>query len=440
MALIFARAAVIRSRAFFLGLLALALSHPRTAFSWATGADFLLMEPSARAVAGGGAFAASLSGLDSLSYNPAGLAGLGQALHTSFSHVQSFGGWQYDSAALGFPRWGLDFGAEFSSSRLQPFQVYDDLGDPAGFAGAGNLVYGLSCGSQSVIDHIWSGLRVRGFSSELAGYTSQGFALDGGLIYRPLDHYPLNFGFSVQNLGAQSAFVEDADPLPLLYRLGVDWSAYKNEHYSGAVKADLVVNMGDNRPDQGRAGIELQFYHAVFASAGMQMDPVRGLHYMFGAGMNNIAGLGVSYAYLPHETLGAAHRISLDYQYELAGGAAKKAAVAAPTAAKAADTARPQALSSTATPVLSMPLNFKAYAYTGGFALYWTPAPSMTGFNIYFKDHSGNWTRWNADPVRGDRLRVSSPSAGLTYTFLLRPVGGEGLEGPASDEVSVTTK
>lgn len=440
MALIFAKGAVIRFRTFFFGLLALALSHPRTAFSYATGADFLLIEPSARTVAGGGAFAASLSGLDSLAYNPAGLAGLGQAFHASLSHIQSFGGWQYDSVALGFPSRGLEFGAEFSSSRLQPFQVYDDLGNPAGFAGAGNLVYGLSCGSKSVVNHLWSGLRARGFSSELAGYTSWGFAMDGGLIYQPLDTYPLRFGFSFQNLGFQSAYVEVADPLPLLYRLGVEWVAYKDEHYSGTAKADLVLNTGDNRPDQGRAGMEVQIYHAVFASAGIQMDPVRGMHTMLGAGMN-IAGLGISYAYLSHETLGTAHRISLDYHYELAGGAVdgKKVAASASTAAKIADSTVQQAVSFTASPVLSAPFNLKAYALPGVVGVYWTPGPGAAAYNIYYKNRSGNWIKWNSNPVRGDQFSASNPPIGQTYTFILKAVGGDGLEGAASNEASVTT-
>jgi hypothetical protein len=223
--------------------------------------------------------------------------------------------------------------------------------------------------------------------------------------------------------------------------LGLEWVAYKDEHYSGTAKADLVLNVGENRPDQGRAGMEVQLYHAVFASAGIQTDSVRGMHYMFGAGMN-IADIGISYAYLPHETLGTAHRISLDYQYELAGGAGrgKKVAAAPPTAAQSADPTVQQKVSFTASPVLSAPLNLKAYARPGELGLYWTPGPGTAAYYIYFKDRSGNWIRWVSSPVRGDRISVSKPPIGQTYTFVLRAVGGDGLEGPASNEATVTTR
>lgn len=190
-----------------------------------TGAVTLSRPLFARAPAMGGAFSAVPGGLDSLSYNAAGLAAVQRGeVKTDYTH-----GIVDDS--FGF------LGA------AQPLFKRATLTAGLAYYDAGSLTLNPSVGSQQTVkvEQDWYGLiggAVRlpeGFSvGAVAKYydftlaqaaTARGGAFDAGAQWRsPIPD--LTFGAAVQNAGSQIKYEQQGDPLPTTLRAGAafGWS------------------------------------------------------------------------------------------------------------------------------------------------------------------------------------------------------------------------
>ncbi len=272
-----------------------------------SGADFLLLEPSARAAAVGGAFTAQQGLTDGLRYNPAALAGL-KGAGASMSHASAPGDWSHDWAGAGLQWGGIGLGAEVLVSSLKPFELYDINGNAVGLAGAGsqNLMLAAATRLSGTAFSLGGGLRV--FRSQLHTFTSQGYAADFGLLLGKPDG-PFSAGLALQNLGAQSAYIADADPLPLSLRTGLLSKLPLDQGLDVHPSLDLVLFMDPTRPLEVRAGIEAQLFKAVGLRAGLQQA---GSYRQLSFGLGFLwQGWGLDYAFQPGTELGAAHMIEI---------------------------------------------------------------------------------------------------------------------------------
>jgi hypothetical protein len=286
-------------------LFALAGAHE----SWAgDGAYFLLTEPAARPVAAGGAFTAVRGGLDSLLYNPAALDKL-DYLQASFSHLEAYGDWQHEWVALGLPALGSSFAASLLMSHLVPFTLYDNNGNPAGTATAGSQVFGLHWAKSVWLPKLTLGASLKGFSSQLAEYSNLGGAVDLGVLYQAVDD--MTVGASLQNLGMQTAYLSDADSLPLRLRLGMAWGIYQSQNLNFNLSNDLVAFRDPAVPYQWHSGGEFNINRIFYLDGGTRLDAST-FQYALGLGLDT-SYFRMSYAYAPGVVLGIAHRVSLDF-------------------------------------------------------------------------------------------------------------------------------
>jgi hypothetical protein len=275
------------------------------------GAAFLLTEPSARPAAQGGAYTAARGDLAALHYNPAALAGLG-SLQTSFSHMDSLGDWQHDWVAVGLPLGRSALAVDFLWSRVNPFPLYDSNGDQVGTLQAGSETLGLAWGGD-LLKGLSAGVSLRAFTTQLAGYGNTGAGLGLGAQYRH-ESWPLRLGLSLQNAGSQTAYIEQADGLPLLVRSGVEWEALEGKDLGLALRSDYVWHRDPVFPGQFKAGLEAGFRHSLYLEAGGSSTPA-GMEASFGLGVE--AGIfRVHYAYSPHPVLGSYQRLSFSLTQE----------------------------------------------------------------------------------------------------------------------------
>lgn len=269
--------------------------------------EFLLAETSARALASAGAYAAAFDRLDCLPYNPAGLAGLPR-LSGMFSHNQSFEDVSHDWLAAGMPLGPCVAAAEYLSWQVRPFTRYDENGDEAGQVRVESRLAGLAAAASFFESRVDLGAKGRVFTNDLAGYDNSGYAFDLGCLMH-LAEIPLSAGFSLQNLGQETAYVSESDPLPTLARMGLSWHPQFSEAFGLDLRADWVKYARPDGAQEIRLGAEANLMKRLSAAVGAQMDQNRtrySLGAAFDAGMFELA-----YAFIPDPELGATHQVSL---------------------------------------------------------------------------------------------------------------------------------
>jgi hypothetical protein len=274
-----------------------------------SGADFLLLEPTARAVAQGGAYSAQSGRTEGLRYNPASLQGL-RGLQASLAHVNAPGDWAYDWAGVGFRFGAFGLGAEYLGSSLKPFTLYDATGTAVGEAAAGSQNIALGAAAPLPLPGGWlkGGAAVRYFRSQLYLYEAQGGSVDLGLQACRKD-WPVSLGLSLQNLGVESAYISEADPLPACARAGLQAKLPLDRGLLLMPAVDLVAYLDPTRPLEIRSGIEVDVFDRVGLRAGL-LNAGSYHSLSFGMGLN-WDGWGLDYAFLPANELGAEQMIEL---------------------------------------------------------------------------------------------------------------------------------
>jgi len=271
-----------------------------------SGADFLLLEPAARAAGMGGADGASGGQLEALRYNPAGLSGLDN-LDLAVSEMNAETDWNNSWAALGGKLGPVFVAGEAVVSNLTSFTLYNASGQAFATANVGSQNIGLGAAIPAT-SWLHVGTDVRYFHSQLYSYTSQGFALDAGMqVHRK--EWPFSGGLAVQNMGSESAYISQSDPLPLLVRtsLQADFDLYQHCHVSPRV--DVVAYQDSSRPKEVRLGVEATLYKSVFVRTGWI---VAGDYEQACLGMGvQWQNLNLDYSYQPGNELGASEWVEL---------------------------------------------------------------------------------------------------------------------------------
>lgn len=280
---------------------------PSLAFSAPSGADFLLLEPTARAAAIAGAYSAQGGRPEALRYNPAGLAGIPR-LSASIAHVTAPGDWTHEWAGLGTRLGALALGAEILVSSIKPFELYNVNGDIVDIAQAGSQNLLLAAALNAPGRWLALGVGFRAFRSQLYKFSSQGLAADFGAQAHPRG-WPLSFGLALQNLGTESAYVVDADDLPTCGRAGVSAKLPLEQGLDVEPSLDLLAFLDPSRPVELRIGLQADVYERLGLRAGI-LRTGNAMQLSFGLGVN-WDGWGLDYAFLPGSELGSTHMLEL---------------------------------------------------------------------------------------------------------------------------------
>jgi len=170
-----------------------------------TGADQLLVPVGARSIATGGAFLATLKGVEAIYYNPAGLAATqkSEAMFSYMSYVADINisyfavsAYIEELGTFGLSYKKLDFG----DIPVTTFQSPDGTG--ATYS-PGFYTFGLTF-ARAVTDRVTAGVTAKVINETILSTSATGFAVDFGVQYKFQGN--LAIGVAIKNLGTNMQY------------------------------------------------------------------------------------------------------------------------------------------------------------------------------------------------------------------------------------------
>lgn len=283
-------------------------------------------------------------GIESIFWNPAGVASMENSTSLMFSHMSYIGdiGVEYGAVSTYFEGFGV-LSLSLKSLSIGEILVTTTT-DPDGLGGAKfspqMLTAGLSY-SRQLTERISVGLTANLITETLGEVNTTGFGFNVGVIYNTLaDIEGLSIGIAMKNVGPQmqydgsgmlvlSAVQDQSRPpqytkieaakfdLPSSFEMGVGYKAvFDKQNYVQLAGAFLNNNFSE---DEYKFGAEYGFNNQFFARLGYQMAPqLESELYLYGftagAGVNvNLEGilLRVDYAYRTAQYFDGNHVVAL---------------------------------------------------------------------------------------------------------------------------------
>lgn len=290
-----------------------------------TGAAFLKIGASARAVGMGGAFCAIANDVDAINWNPGGLGQL-SGIQATVMHNEWLEGirYEYFGYAQNLKKIGtLGVGISYLSSGDIPEIGYEDgkitgldeAGNPIDYFHAGDAALTLAYG-RKLGEKLGLGCNLKCIYQTISNSTAWGGAVDIGALYAIKD---LTIGMALQNLGPEITFEDEGNLPPMNLKLGC---AYKL--LGDSLLTDLDLNYQLIEQTYGaQVGIEWTLMKLIALRIGYGYNnAIEGLGSLVGlsAGMGfayqmGKVSLGVNYAWVPYgelsEKTGGTHRLSL---------------------------------------------------------------------------------------------------------------------------------
>jgi len=296
-------------------LLAFSLQVLFLKFSWAlgsgtTGSQFLKLGVGSRPAGMGEAFVAVADDLNALYWNPAGLGNV-EGRQASLIHTEWFQCIRYEYIGYCQPLAGGVIGAGATFLWIDGIERRTtDTPEPEGYVPARDLSVSVAYG-KGLSERLNAGLSLKGIYRQLDNSTAGGAAIDIGLLYKPSPG-AFTLGLAIQNIGAQGAFINEPDPLPLNLKAGI---ANKSIDGNFTFAADLNYGLVDNVWSAG-AGIEWWIDPAFSIRSGYRFNSSSTSSLGFLSGLSCGAGfklniLNIDYAFVPYGDLGYTHRVSL---------------------------------------------------------------------------------------------------------------------------------
>lgn len=293
------------------------------------GAAELLIPVGARYLAMGGASVATVDGIESIFWNPAGMARSNYTADVMFSHMQHIADIDINYVAVSLAFSGIGtFGFSIKAMDIGDIPITTELApDGTGALLSPQFVTAGITYSRALTDRISVGGTFNIVSETLDRVSSNGVAFDFGVQYRGLGNIDgLSLGIVVKNLGPAMQFggsgllvtsqidgvdrgsspeqlVAQKDELPSLIVIGASYKMSLGETSS----LELVGSFQDNNfeDDAGRFGAEYNYDNMFFIRGGytVQPDAADEAHiygFTAGAGIHyDFANLGITvdYAY-----------------------------------------------------------------------------------------------------------------------------------------------
>jgi hypothetical protein len=256
-----------------------------------TAAQFLKIGAGARAVGMGSAYTALADDINTIYWNPAGLARIAGSGEATFNHANWLADIQYDFAAVSLNTdlgsWGLHV-----ISLRTPEEKVRTVFSPEGTGqvwDASSIAIAISY-ARNLTDRFAIGMTGKFIQESVFNETARGAAIDLGVHYLTPFHN-LGLGASITNFGTKmrlegrDIFFND-DPLPeqgsveqvpskyrlesyeipLTLRFGVAWKLMDNENLSIVAAAD-GSHPNDNT-ESINSGVEVGLKNILFARAG----------------------------------------------------------------------------------------------------------------------------------------------------------------------------
>lgn len=258
-----------------------------------TAPAFLTMLIQPRPAGLAGAYTALADDLDSLFYNPAGLACLRRAsLAVSYrTGIQDMG---FGSAAFSYPasKQGV-LGAAFLFQNQGDMEIFREDGNIENKGLSGSFSFSLSAAFALPGEALGIGSTVKFIQENLADYSASTMAFDLGVRYETglfkKSGKRLTAGLALQNAGSGLRHVNQSEPLPLLFRTGLAFhhpAVFRAPAARLSAALDMEWEKGRDAPALA-SGLELLFRNTVFLRSGyaLPLDGRGGEQSGFSAGL-----------------------------------------------------------------------------------------------------------------------------------------------------------
>jgi len=258
------------------------------------GLAFLNTEMSARGASLAGAMVAKRGEVHGVFHNPASLSGIvGTTWSANFvNHLLDIGGGnlmmakKIESGNIGFGLASIDYGS---------FNRLDDRGNDLGTDfSASDLLVSVSY-SLEISDAISLGSNIKWANSNIDEYSSNAIALDVGFLYFQPER-DLSIGGGIFSLGKSTAFIDNSDPLPTNFRLGISkllahlplrvnaegiwltygkWKALASGEIILSPNVSLILGLNSNRLDLDTSSLSVDFYSGGNIGLGVTVEKWR---------------------------------------------------------------------------------------------------------------------------------------------------------------------
>lgn len=280
-------------------------------------ATFLRMEQGGRALAMGGAAVAMENEVESVWWNPAGVAAIETPqINIAYSAL-------LEDMSNSYAAFAVPLGTDQTSALMGSVNYMNmgtvDARDAAGVAQNSIEPYGLAISAGYAFQWHRStsfGFTVKSIQQNLGSDKGSGFALDGGILMKLMKD--TTFGFAVQNVGPKMKTADFENQLPRNIRAGVGYT----------IPSRVVFALDGEKPVDAdmsyHLGAEVIISDAVTLRAGYNTDKAIG----FTAGLGLLTSIAfegwggdrdrntvrIDYAYVSTGNLDPTHRISLTFK------------------------------------------------------------------------------------------------------------------------------
>ncbi|MCB5279047.1 MAG: hypothetical protein PHY41_04900 [Candidatus Cloacimonetes bacterium] len=256
-------------------------------------------QPSARARGMGGAFTGVADDVNTIFYNPAGLAESGYEAKIGFSRLMGEEFSEFKTAAFGvkLPKGigTLGAGIRMMDVDYEDYTLYQDQ------------IFTLSHAFTLQKD-IHSTINV-GYNLNYYGLTfddddsDDAFGIDLGVT--ALLHNRTKIGFAVSNLAKAKMGYENQIDLPNKLALGIAYVPYDGVTTTVEVKKDFAETT------EFMGGVEAKLFEPLFIRAGVHQNPAT-----YSAGATFVVeGVSVDYSFTMHSVLSPTHYFNLGYKF-----------------------------------------------------------------------------------------------------------------------------
>jgi len=288
-----------------------------------TGFSFLKITYSAHAAAKANAFTGQADRIETLFFNPAGVAAI-EGNSVSTSYISYVNGFQGGSAAYAFPyneAVNLGVYSQFLGiNNIERTEVdeFNNYVPGTGTFGANNILFGIA-GGMEVHELLSVGVGLKMIRESLDDHSALAVAVDLGLLHQT-NNENLKVGASLRNFGKQLTYYTDdkyEEKLPLMGVVGFSYSPQDK------FTANLDINKPFDQSFNVSAGLEYVVHSMLALRAGYN---TRGQNWKLGGDYEYLSGLStgfglnwkqytLDYAITSYGDLGLINQVSFKFDF-----------------------------------------------------------------------------------------------------------------------------